>query len=129
MNKWFIFYQSELILTAENEIPVGEVPPFPLEPWHRRQTLPSLEGTACVAVEIDHPISPDTGFHQLALRQSFEVLSRADYRMAGKRVSYFIGTAARIIVDRVELRSNHIPIFRRSARNANESIGLRRVPL
>ena len=77
MNKWFIFYQSELILTAENEIPVGEVPPFPLEPWHRRQTLPSLEGTACVAVEIDHPISPDTGFHQLALRQSFEVLSRA----------------------------------------------------
>ena len=84
MNKWFIFYQSELILTAENEIPVGEVPLFPLEPWHRRQTLPSLEGTACVAVEIDHPISPDTGFHQLALRQSFEVLSRADYRMAGK---------------------------------------------
>ena len=107
MNKWFIFYQSELILTAENEIPVGEVPPFPLEPWHRRQTLPSLEGTACVAVEIDHPISPDTGFHQLALRQSFEVLSCADYRMA----------------------ANHIPIFRRSARNANESIGLRRVPL
>ncbi len=84
MNKWFIFYQSELILTAENEIPVGEVPPFPLEPWHRRQTLPSLEGTACIAVEIDHPISPDTGFHQLALRQSFEVLSREDYRMAGK---------------------------------------------
>ena len=84
MSKWFIFYQSELILTETNEIPVGETPPFPLEPWHRQQPLPSLDGTACVAVEIDQPISPDAGFHGLGLRQSFEVLSRADYRMAGK---------------------------------------------
>ena len=88
-----------------------------------------LEGTACVAVEIDHPISPDTGFHQLALRQSLRSCRVRIIAWQEKHVSYFIGTAARIIVDRVELRSNHIPIFRGSARNANESIGLRRVPL
>ena len=77
MNKWFIFYQSELILTAENEIPVGEVPPFSLEPWHRAANFAKFGRYCLRSVEIDHPISPDTGFHQLALRQSFEVLSRA----------------------------------------------------
>lgn len=84
MNKWFIFYQSELILTDTNEIPTGEQPPIALEPWNRRQVLPSLDGATCIAVEIDHPLSSDVGLKQMGLRQTFDHLSSADYRMAGK---------------------------------------------
>ena len=80
---YFIFCQDELLLTANNEVPVGEEPPLQLLPWHPLHQLPDLRGKACYTARIDAPVVK-AGWQMMGLRASFDVLPCAVYNMAGK---------------------------------------------
>lgn len=82
--KWFIFCQSDLLLTLDNAIPTSVDPPSPVQSHHVRQPLPSLDGYPCVGVRIDHPITAHPELHQVGLRETFALLPAADFKMAGK---------------------------------------------
>ena len=80
---WFVFCKGDLLLTANNEVPMCEEAPIHLEPWNRLQVLPDLNGRACRSVRIDAPIV-DEHFKMMGLRESFDVLPSDVYLMAGK---------------------------------------------
>lgn len=80
---YFIFCQDELLLTANNEVPVGEEPPIQLLPWYTLHHLPDLQGKACYTARIDAPVVK-AGWQMMGLRASFDVLPCAVYNMAGK---------------------------------------------
>ena len=70
-------------MTSNNSIPEGDQSPVFLEPWHRIQILPKLNGEQCRSVRIDAPVT-SADFKMVGLRESFDLLDNAFYLMAGK---------------------------------------------
>lgn len=78
---WFIFCGENLALTVDNCVPQSADCPVPAEPWTRTIALPAeVEATA---VRIDAPFLPE-GLHWKPLRATFDLLTEAFYRLAGK---------------------------------------------
>lgn len=80
---WFVFCKGDLLLSADSRVPSGEEPPVHLDPWHTVLCLPELEGEPCRAVSIDAPVV-SAGWKMVGLRDTFDVLPRHFYEMAGK---------------------------------------------
>lgn len=76
------------MITAAGRIPCGGDCPVSLEPWDTVHRLPMLDGEECCCVAIARPLSAAEGealgLKQVGLRASFDVLSDAEYQMAGK---------------------------------------------
>lgn len=90
---WFVFCQGDLLLTSAGEVPLSADPPVGLAPWQAVHRLPALDGTECRTVKIDSPVVAE-GFRMMGLRDSFDVLPRSLYLMAGKarEILYWDGT-------------------------------------
>lgn len=82
--KWFLFYKGNLLLTTDNRLPMSTALPVLLESGYILQPLPPLEGISCMAVQLTEPLPSNIELHPIPLRQSFDYLSTADFRMAGK---------------------------------------------
>lgn len=80
--RWYIFCNGHILL-RDNAIPTGSAPPAGLEGPLLTQPLPSIDGEACMAV-LTERVPEGEDFRAVPLRQSYYVLSQADYRMAGK---------------------------------------------
>ena len=83
MNYYFLFFQDQLLLTADGTVPQGSEPPVALESGQRLQPLPPLPEAACFAAQLAAP--PTQGEWQMvALRSCFELLPAPLYQLAGK---------------------------------------------
>lgn len=80
---YFLFCQDELLLTADNSVPLTNEVPVRLEAWQQLHHLPDLEGYACYTAKLDAPIT-DAGWKMMPLRASFDVLPTPIYNRAGK---------------------------------------------
>ena len=79
---WLLFCGSRLLLKHDNhryELPVGQCPSDNVEPAEWR--LPDVLAYSCEIAE-SHPI-PE-GYCLVGLRESYDVLSAEDYRLAGR---------------------------------------------
>lgn len=74
---------SELLLTHDLAIPYSVEAPTPIV-GRTPISLPSLDGTPCMAFRANVGEDPAEGHQWMGLRLAFEVLSRADYLMAVK---------------------------------------------
>lgn len=83
MNYYFLFCQDELLLTADGQVPQGEMAPIALEPWQQLHHLPDLEGNGCFTARLDAPITAN-GWQMMSLRSTFDILPAQLYLMAGK---------------------------------------------
>lgn len=83
MTYYFLFCQDELLLTADNLVPMGNEPPIALEPWQQLHRLPSLGDHECRTARLETPFAGE-GFKMMPLRASFDVLPTDVYAMAGK---------------------------------------------
>lgn len=83
MNYYFLFCQDELLLTADGQVPQGEISPIALEPWQQLHHLPNLEGNGCFTARLDAPITAN-GWQMMSLRSTFDILPAQLYLMAGK---------------------------------------------
>lgn len=83
MNYYFLFCQDELLLTADGQVPQGEMTPIALEPWQQLHHLPNLEGNGCFTARLDAPITAN-GWQMMSLRSTFDILPAQLYLMAGK---------------------------------------------
>lgn len=83
MNYYFIFCKDEILLTADGQLPLAEVPPLQLESWQTLHHLPDLNEHHCYTARIDTPFVGE-GYNMVSLRSSFDVLEPDIYAMAGK---------------------------------------------
>lgn len=83
MNYYFLFCQDELLLTADGQVPQGEISPIALEPWQQLHHLPNLEGNGCFTARLDAPVTAN-GWQMMSLRSTFNILPAQLYLMAGK---------------------------------------------
>ncbi len=84
---WFVFISNSLFLQHDESgyhVPCSAEPPFPLKEWTPRQELPPIDGTPCVAYSLSTPPTDLKGMATVGLRESWGVLPRAFYNMAGK---------------------------------------------
>ena len=84
---WFIFISNSLLLWHDENgysIPCSEQPPVPLKEWTHTQELPSLDGIPCVAYSISVPPTDIGWFATMGLRETWNVLPKRFYDMAGK---------------------------------------------
>ena len=58
---YFLFCQDELLLTADNSVPLTNEVPVRLEAWQQLHHLPDLDGYACYTAKLDAPIT-DAGW-------------------------------------------------------------------
>ncbi len=83
---WFLFCKGDLLLSESDgtlTVPCSEEPPVRLEAWHTQITLPALNGLPCRAVRLDAPVMVD-GLRMMGLRETFDILPKPLYGMAGK---------------------------------------------
>lgn len=84
---WFVFIGNSLLLRKEgtaHDIPLSIAPPFPLKEWTPRQELPMLNDHPCVAYSLSTPPAGIEGYATVGLRESWALLPREMYDMAGK---------------------------------------------
>lgn len=82
--RWFLFHNGALLLTADNALPLAAAPPVPLAEGQPPQPLPVLDGIPCAAGQMEGPLPSAAALHLVPLRQAFDLLTAADFRMAGK---------------------------------------------
>ncbi len=82
MIRYFAFCQGDILLTNEGDVPFGLQSPVPLQPWNVVTTL-HMGSDEIRIIGLDEPTTVD-GYRMVPLRKSFEVLSNADYGLAGK---------------------------------------------
>lgn len=80
---YFFFCQDELLLTANQTIPLAADTPIRLEDWQKPHHFAQLDGHECYAVRLDTPVTSE-GWTMMPLRASFDVLPSDLYNMAGK---------------------------------------------
>lgn len=80
---YFFFCQDELLLTADQTIPLAADTPIRLEDWQKPHHFAQLDGHECYAVRLDTPVTSE-GWTMMPLRASFDVLPSDLYNMAGK---------------------------------------------
>ena len=73
--QYFLFHNSKLLLTADNDIPVFCKAPIDSLPFSIN------DGVECVASTVDNV---PFGLHEIGLRDSYDVLSSEKYLRAGK---------------------------------------------
>ncbi len=83
MTRYLAYCQGDILLTTEGNIPFGDTPPIPLHPWHTVTTL-HADTADCLIIRLQSPIVGIAGLQMVGLRQSYEILSREDYALAGK---------------------------------------------
>ncbi|MCF0196457.1 MAG: NAD(+) diphosphatase [Bacteroidaceae bacterium] len=81
--RYFAFCGGDILLTREGGIPAGDLPPVPLKPWQEVTRLRE-GGDTVVAIRLDAPVADRHDLRMMGLRQSCELLSPSDYRLAGK---------------------------------------------
>lgn len=80
---WFIFYQENLLLTQEGQIPTGNHLPIGLGKPETTLRLPHFLNQPAQAVSIAEPVCAPN-FRMVHLRESFDILDYRTYIMAGK---------------------------------------------
>ncbi|MCF0199731.1 MAG: NAD(+) diphosphatase [Bacteroidaceae bacterium] len=80
MTRYFAYCQGDILLTREGNIPLSL--PFAVQPWQRVTELTIGEESA-VVVRLDAPYADDH-YRMEGLRKTFDLLSPADYQLAGK---------------------------------------------
>lgn len=83
MKRYFVFCQTDILITEGGEIPCGEFPPIPLQPWHTVTTI-EYGGDECAAIRLQSPVIGVSGLKMIPLRQTWGLLSDEDYQLAGK---------------------------------------------
>ena len=80
---YFAFCQGDLLLTSDEKIPQDIPQALFLQPWHTQIEFFDESGTRCVALKLDAPIRRE-GYMMMGLRETYEVLDRESYTLAGK---------------------------------------------
>ena len=84
---WFVFIGNALLLEHDDSgyhVPCMTEAPFPLKEWTPRQELPPLNGHPCMAYSLNTPPTDMKGMVTVGLRESWALLPRAFYNVAGK---------------------------------------------
>ncbi|MBQ7181255.1 MAG: NAD(+) diphosphatase [Bacteroidaceae bacterium] len=84
MIRYFAFWQGDILLTDEGNIPFGINMPEPLGRAQAVTTITSAAGDECQVIRMDAPACAAAGFMMKDLRQAFQILSGEDYILAGK---------------------------------------------
>ena len=92
VSSWLCLCAGDILLKREGEtlsLPVGDKPPVALQPWNVVTTLDSLPDCnggwrEAAVVRLDKPVVGVDGLEMMNLRASFDVLSAAEYNLAGK---------------------------------------------
>lgn len=79
---YIAFCHGEIVLDKAYHIPEGDVIPFLVHPW-QLVTRIEVENRTVQIVRLDVPLE-DERYLMVPLRQSYEVLSSEDYKLAGK---------------------------------------------
>lgn len=80
---YYIFCQGDILLTAEGNVPFGDLPPVDVKPWQEVTTL-QRGGEQCRIVRLDSPVVGRNDLQMVPLRKSAQFLSPEDYQFAGK---------------------------------------------
>ncbi len=85
---WFVFCGECLLLRRNGDdgysIPLEENAPTQVREWTYIQELPELDGYQCVAYSVNTPIDITDSMRTVGLRESYALLPREHYIMAGK---------------------------------------------
>ena len=84
MPYWYIFRSDALLLTADDSLPHAERIPVTPATGSMALPLPSIDGRKAFAVRVADDSQPLPGMRYVGLRQTFDLLSRPHYVMAGK---------------------------------------------
>ncbi len=86
--RWFIFFQDRLLLRKEEKekysVPDGTKPPFPPKPEQNIHTITLTDGEQAKAFFIEQPVPECDKWMMSGLRATYELISWAEYRAAGK---------------------------------------------
>ena len=83
MDKHLIYCQGDILLTDEGHIPLAFPEGLHINPWNRITAI-THGGCRCHIIRLDTPASGLTGYRMVPLRQSFSLLPKDDYQLAGK---------------------------------------------
>lgn len=85
MNKYALFCQGSILLTADGKLPQGKngESPVELKPWEKVTNLHIGRDEVLVGV-LSRPVTDRPDLQMMPLRMSFHVLSADDYQLAGK---------------------------------------------
>lgn len=83
MDKHLIYCQGDILLTDEGYIPLAFPEGLHINPWNRITAI-THGGCRCHIIRLDTPASGLTGYRMVPLRQSFSLLPKDDYQLAGK---------------------------------------------
>lgn len=85
MNKYALFCQGSILLTADGKLPQGKngESPVELKPWEKVTNLHVGRDEVLVGV-LSRPVTDQSDLRMMPLRMSFHVLSADDYQLAGK---------------------------------------------
>lgn len=84
MPYWYIFRSDALLLTADDSLPHADRIPVTPATGSMALPLPSIDGRKAFAVRVADDSQPLPGMRYVGLRQTFDLLSRPHYVMAGK---------------------------------------------
>ncbi len=80
---WLVFHEDAILLTGENAIPCGKLPPCVLAATDTCVPLADYEGVPCRAIHLsERRAAPNCQY--ISLRASFERLPKSVYKLAGK---------------------------------------------
>ena len=80
---YFAFCGEDLLLTNDNTLPQELTHVVTLQPWHQQIKFQTATGADCVALRLEAPVCKD-GYKMMGLRETFEVLDKETYALAGK---------------------------------------------
>lgn len=83
MDRYLIYYQGDILLTHEGDVPLAIPEGLHVQPWHRVTDI-THQGHRCHILCLDTPPTHSESYRMTPLRQSYSVLSEADYQLAGK---------------------------------------------
>ena len=83
MIHYLIYCQGDILLTNEGNIPFGDSAPIQLKPWNHVTTISQGDEQYKIC-RLDTPVQGLEGYQMQHLRNTFSILSPADYQMAGK---------------------------------------------
>lgn len=85
---WYVYIGNTLLLKNDNgkySVPCQETPPTEIREWTYIQNLPDTEdGTPCKSYKLDNVLPGVEKFETIGLRESWNLLPRSQYNMAGK---------------------------------------------
>ena len=105
-NRWFIFYQDQLLVEKTNNafsIPSGESAPIAIPEGTTVHTLTTPDGISGKSFYIDSPITETPEYVQMGLRASYDYLPLEHYKQQVKLTKSCTGTVATAFAPHVEL--------------------------